>query len=268
MADLDADQSLPAARPPVVPPEPPATRRGLGGRPFSVYLVLAAGLVILAVLLALVVITRRDDDGPPPPICLSVTAAEAERDVNGGLVEQVNVLTEEGRPETGPLAVTLDLVDGNCRELPEGIAAQPDFYRLIGLVTVYNQTRAGEQRILLSWRQQGNIPAALLATPTATTTVTETPTPAPSPTATTQPTAAPRPAPPLVATPARPEATPSPVPTAVRTSVAPASPVATPTPRPTTRAAPPRLTIRATTSERERTAVPAPPNLPTASPGP
>ena len=262
MADQDAEQSAAPfpALPPTTPAEPPAGRsgrgpgRGFGGRPLSVYLVLAAGLAVLVVLLALVVLTGRDDAGPQPPICLPLTPEEAERGVNGGLVAQVNVLTEEGRPETGPLAVTFDLADGNCRELPKGVRAQPDFYRLIGLVTVYNQTRAGEQRIVLSWRQQGDIPADLLGTPppatataTAEATATGTPATAASPTPMAAPTSTPVPTAAAAASPVLPPATPRPAPTATATATAsavptrrPGSPAATPTPaRDRTRVPPP-----------------------------
>ena len=258
MAEPDAQETPLPALPPAIEPDPappgPGGVRGLlGGRPFSIYLVLAAGLAVLLLLLALVVLTGRDDQGPQPPICLPIAPDQAERALTRGQVAQVNVLTEEGRPETGPLAVTLDLTDGNCRELPKGIQSQPDFYRLIGIVTVYNQTRAGEQRIVLSWRQQGNIPADLLATPTATVVATEpltadsTATATPEPTATRETTATPAPA---IATPTR-RATPIPEPTDTATATA------SPTPRAATPAATP---VRATpTPTRSPIRVPATP---------
>jgi hypothetical protein len=245
------------------------------GRPLSVYLVLAAGLGVLILLLALVVITSRNDDGPLPPICLPVTLAEAEDAVNAGGVERMHVLTESGNPEVGPLAVTLDLADaaeGNrCRELPKGVAEQDDFFRLIGVVTVYNQTRAGEQRIALVWEEQGDIPRELLATPTNTPAPTATPSPAPTATATPPPTATPTPtatpAPTATATPRPASPTPSPSPP-------PATPPPVPTPRPTATTAPaatatpvrstatPTATLRATTPEAQ----PSPPARPTPTP--
>lgn len=221
-----------------------------GGRPLSVYLVLAAGLAVLVGLLTLVVLTSRSDDGPRPPICLPVTVVEAEAAVNAGGVERVNILTEQGKPEVGPLAVTLDLSDpagGNrCRELPKGVQGQDDFYRLIGVVTVYNQTRAGEQRIALIWEEQGDIPRELLTTPTATPEPTATATPAPTatpePTATATATATPEPATPT------PTATASPTSTRTPTATATPRPTATPAPTATATAtaAPPTATARAT----------------------
>jgi hypothetical protein len=266
VADQDQAADQPAGSSPALPAASErGSGRGFGGRPLSVYLVLAAGLAVLAVLLALVVLTGRDDDGPQPPICLPVTPEEAERDVNGGLVAQVNVLTEEGRPETGPLAVTLDLGDDTCHELPKGVRAQPDLYRLIGLVTVYNQTRAGEQRIVLSWRQQGNIPADLLATPAPT--VTAPATDFPAPTATAEPTPTPEStAPPTAATPIRRPSTPRPAPTVTVAAVA--TPTATPVPRRASPTAPPTQAptrVATPTPIPVRTLVPSPPLLETAT---
>lgn len=253
MADQpDADHT------PTPSPEAPVGRfgRALGERPLSVYGVLAAGLAVLAVLLALVILTGRGrDTGPQPPTCLPVTLREAEFDVNRGLVERVNVLTEQGKPETGPLAVSLFLADGDCRELPKGVHAQDQFYRLIGVVTVYNQTRAGEQRIGLTWEQQVGIPAELLATPTATATETATP----PPTSTPEPTA-------TVAAPASPPpstAPPSPTPSPTATATArPATPTAGPPPRRATPDAtatrPARATASATPSRLPSSPTPSP----------
>ncbi|MCC6313051.1 MAG: hypothetical protein IT337_03490 [Thermomicrobiales bacterium] len=232
MADADEQQeSTPAGR--------PRLHRLLGGRPLSVYLVLAAGLVVLLGLLALVYVTGRgDSEGPKPPICLPVTLAEAEAAVNRGLVERVNVLTMRESPEIGPLAITLDLVGGNCRELPKGVRTQGDLYRLIGVVTVYNQTRAGEQRIALLWEEQADIPSDLLATPSPTASPTPTPTATPIPTATAPatstaiPTATPAP----TATPVPPTATPAPTatPRPPTATAAPTKPAVAPTSAPTT----------------------------------
>ena len=235
MAEIDdqADEMTPAL------PEPDdrrrlLSRRLLGGRPLSVVGILIAGLLVLIVLLAIVIITGRNDQtGPAPLTCLPVTLGEAEASVRGGVVTRVTVLTERGKPETGPLAVTLDLSDGNCRELPKGVTAQDELYRFVGEVTVYNQLAAGDQRIRLVWEQQGNIPPPLLATATATPTVTPLPTSTPPPTETPIPTPTPAP----TVTPA-PTYTPVP-PTPTST---PPPPTATPRPAPTvppTRPAPP-----------------------------
>ncbi|HEU5432914.1 MAG TPA: hypothetical protein VFU81_14700 [Thermomicrobiales bacterium] len=212
------------------------SQRLLGGRPLSVVGILIAGLLVLVVLLAIVIITGRNDKtGPAPLTCLPVSLAEAEASVRGGLVDRVAVLTERGKPETGPLAVTLDLTDGNCRELPKGVTAQDELYRFIGEVAVYNQLAAGDQRIRLAWEQQGNIPAPLLATATPTPTVTPIPTQTPIPTPTPLPTSTPAPTATATATPA-PTTTPvPPTPTAtpLPPTATPLPPTATPRPAPT-----------------------------------
>ncbi|MBA2596785.1 MAG: hypothetical protein H0V00_09205, partial [Chloroflexia bacterium] len=195
-----------------------SARRLLGDRPLSMYGVLIVGIGVLAALLAVVIVTGRGDD-PPPITCLPVTLAEGESLVRGGVVDHINVLTERGKPETGPLAVSLDLDNGSCRELPKGVAVQRDLYEAVGVITVYNQTQPADNRVRIVWEEQADIPPPLLATNT----------PIPLPTAT------PSPTPPPTMTPVPPTATPLP-PTAT-----PAPPTATPAP-PTTTAAPPTAT--------------------------
>lgn len=221
----------------------PLPRRLVGEQSLSVYGVLLAGVGVLAVLLGIIWATGRGDGPADKPDCLTTTPDEALANINDGAVASMRVLTEQGRPERGPLLVTLDLNNGNCRRLPEGIAAQPELYQIIGYVTVFNQSRAGEQRINLDWNEESDPPALSLATATPTPTVTpqptDTPTPtetpvpptAPPPTATVAPTATPaptatRPPPTATATPAPPSPPP--------TRAAPAPSVPTPvTPPPT-----------------------------------
>lgn len=246
MAEIDdqSDEMTPA----VPPPEGRRrliSRRLLGGRPLSVVGILIAGLLVLVVLLAIVIITGRNDKtGPAPLTCLPVTLAEAEASVTDGLVGRVTVLTERGKPETGPLAVTLDLNDGNCRELPKGVTAQDELYRFVGEVTVYNQLAAGDRRIRLVWEQQGNIPPPLLATATPTPTVTPPPTQTPAPTPTPLPT--PTPVPTATATPAPTETPVPPTPTSTPEPTATPAPPPTATPRPAATRAPARPTPRPT----------------------
>lgn len=162
----------------------PLPRRPLAGQSLSVYGVLLAGVGVLVVLLAIIWATGRGDGTAEGPDCLPVTSDEALTSIDDGTVERMRVLTEQGRPERGPLLVTLDLNNGNCRRLPEGVSAQPELYRIIGYVTVFNQSRAGEQRINLDWSEDSDIPALLLATATPTPTVTPQPTDTPTPTET------------------------------------------------------------------------------------
>ena len=164
-------------------------KRLLGGRPLSVYGVLLAGVGVLAILLAIVYVTGRGDGtGQETPSCLDVDRAAAEQAIAEGQVERVSIVTEQDRPERGPLAVELELTDGaTCWQLPQGIASQSDLNQVIGIVTVYNEVRAGEQRIRFRWVQAPNIPPQLLATATPTPTVTPLPTPTALPTETPPP---------------------------------------------------------------------------------
>ena len=197
--------------------------RLLGGRPLSVYGVLIAGIGVLALLLAIVVITGRGDGaGDETPICLPIDRDKAFDAIDAGTVERMNVVREQDRPEVGPIAVTLDLNDGDCRRLPEGVASQRDLYEIIGVVTVFNESREGEQRIRVRWAEQ-SIPAELRATATPTPTVTPPPTYTPVPTPTPLPTNTPPPTATIV------PPTPSPAPpTATATAAAPTETVAAP----------------------------------------
>ena len=195
-----------------------APRRLLGGRPLSMYAVLFAGIGVLAALLGVLIVTTRGDE-PPPITCLPVTLEEGEALVRGGQVARISVLTERGKPQTGPLAVTLDLNNGSCRELPKGVAAQRDLYVAVGVVTVHNQTQPADNRVRIVWEEQADIPLHLLATNTPT----PLPTSTPLPTATPEP-PTPTPVPPTP-TPEPPTPTPEPPPSTPEPS--PATPVAT-----------------------------------------
>jgi hypothetical protein len=234
-------------------------RRLLGGRPLSMYGVLIVGIGVLAALLAVVVITGRGDE-PPPITCLPVTLDEGEALVRGGQVDRISVLTESGKPETGPLAVTLDLNNGSCRELPKGVAEQRALYEAVGVVTVHNQSQSADNRVHIVWEEQANIPAPLLATNTPTPLPTSTPEPTPIPptdtpvpTETAVPTATPEP----TATPVPPTPTPTPEPA----TPTPAPPTATPVPATAT-------TVQPAATPRPPTATPRPPAAtPAATPG-
>jgi hypothetical protein len=206
-----------------------APRRLIGGRPLSMYGVLIAGIGVLAALVGILIVTTRGEE-PPPITCLPVTLDEGEALVRGGEVDRISVLTERGKPQTGPLAVTLDLNNGSCRELPKGVAAQRDLYVAVGVVTVHNQTQPADNRVRIIWEEQADIPLTLLATNT----------PTPHPTAT-QPPPTPTPVPPtptptpLTPTPEPPTSTPEP-PTAtpVPPTATPVPPTSTPLPSPAT----------------------------------
>lgn len=231
------------------PEQRPSRLQRLGGdRPLSVFGVLLAGAAVLIILLIVVITTSINTNDPQRSTCLGIDIQEAETALTNGQVRQLTIVTRQGDPETGPVAATIDMTDQICRRLPEGIAAQPDIYRFIGMATVYNQTFPGEQSIAIRWETQPNIPADLLSTPTITPTPLPTPTDTPVPTPTI--TATPEPTVPPTATPTvAPTRTPvPPTATAIPTATSTATPAATPRP---TRAP-------ATPATREPTA-PAPP---------
>ncbi|MGI9253190.1 MAG: hypothetical protein ACR2J8_05555, partial [Thermomicrobiales bacterium] len=214
--------------------EPKADHRVSSGRSrsWSVLAVLAAGLAVLAGLVLFLMLSGRNKDvAPPVLICLPIGLDVAETAVMNGDVARLHVLTERGKPEVGPIAITLDLDDTTCRELPKGVQGQDSFYRLIGLTTVYNQTRAGEERINVLWEEQTNIPMELLATSTSTPEATATLAPPPPPTA----------LPPVIATAIPPTAVPAAA-TAIPPTATALPPTATTAP-PTPTAVPPTATI-------------------------
>ena len=245
-------------------PRPARLQRLLGDRPISVFGVLLAGGAVLLVLLIVIVVTSLNADEPDRATCLGIEFADAERAIRDRQIRQMNVVTQEDDPERGPLAVTVDFADQTCRRLPEGVSAQAELYRIIGMATVYNQTFPGEQSIALQWETQANIPAELLATATST----PSPTPLVPDTATPAPTISPMPTlpatPPATATLAPttvPTITPSPTaapPTA--TSVPPTRPPASPTVTPRPTVAP---TVIPTATPRATSAPPRPPVAPT-----
>ncbi len=236
---------------PVDEPGPLSSRRFIGGRPLSMYIVAIAGIGVLAALFAVVIITGRGDE-PPPITCLPVNLDESAALVRGGQVERINVLTQRGKPETGPLAVSLDLRNGGCRELPKGVAGQRDLYEAVGVVTVHNQSQSADNRIRFVWEEQADIPELLLATNT----------PTPLPTATPEPTATPTVAPPT-ATPEPPTSTPQPpTPTPLPPTATPVPPTATPVP-PTATPPPPTATAKPPTATPvPATATPRPTRTP------
>lgn len=168
--------------------------RLLGDRSLSVYGVLLAGAAVLAVLLGIVWVTGRGGGTAETPTCLDVDLADANEAVGNGLVEQLRIVTDQEQPERGALAVEMRLNDGaTCWQLPQGVANHDALNQIIGVAAVYNEVRAGEQRIGFRWEQPSNIPAALLATATPSPTATPLPTRTPLPVATPAPTATPFP---------------------------------------------------------------------------
>lgn len=225
-------------------------RRLMGRRPLTMSAVLIAGIGVLAALTAVLIVTSRGDQ-PPPITCLPVTVDEGETLIREGQVARISVLTVRGQPQTGPIAVSMDLRNGTCRELPKGVAGQRQLYEAVGVVTVHNQSQSSDNRVRIDWEEQDDIPPLLLATNSPT------PTPAPptpSPTVTPlPPTATPAPPPPTATPPPTPTATLAPTATLVPPTATP-PPTATRTPpTPTAARVPPTVTLTPQPANREAT---------------
>ena len=176
--------------------------RVLGGRPLSVYGVLAAGVAVLVILLGIIVITATGGpDNPGTPLCVQTNADDARLLVYRGQVRQIDVVTVPERPNVS-VGVRLESVDDTCYELPQGLANQAAHEAVLGAAQLYNNGRSADERVRVRFPEQ-QVPAELLATatptPVATATATVPPTVPPAsptaepPTATPEPTATPSP---------------------------------------------------------------------------
>lgn len=188
--------------------------RLVGGRPLTVYVVLAAGILALVFLLAIVWLSATNGGEDDPPICARMDLPEALANVEAGQVERVDMVAVRDRPEFGPMIIQVELLDGTCRQLePPGITGRDQAYRFEGVVDWHNRT--AEQRIRVHTRFD-DVPTDLLVPPT--------PSPTLVPTATVPPPASPT--------------APPPPPTATAMATATVEPTATPTPMPTPTAPP------------------------------
>lgn len=142
----------------------------LGNRPLSVYGVLAAGIAVLLVLLAIIWITATDNDTPEPPVCVNLDVANAQEEILAGRVDRATVLFDPDvvSPDNvrfGPAAVRLDLLDGSCFNLPQGLVGRDVAYQIVGIIDFYNTT-TDNQRVRLRYEERGDLPAELFQTPT------------------------------------------------------------------------------------------------------
>jgi len=197
--------------------------RALGGRPLSVYGVLAAGVLVLVVLLVIIWLTATGgEDNAADDQCFGMTAEEAQAVIERGEVTSIRITTARERsdgPEL-PIAAQLDLSDGGCRYLPEGATNRNGTLLVLGTADFYNRNHPADERIRIRDQEQANVPAEVFATATPTPTVGPTETPVP-------PTAAPTLPP---ASPTAPPPTEAPVPSA--TAAPPPSPAAAGSPEP------------------------------------
>lgn len=167
---------------------PAKSAHGRGGstghRSRSVYVVLAVGVVALLALL-LIIYFSSDRDLPEQPICTTVSAESARQAVLEGRITRVTVAYDDTviRPSAtnwGPVLARLDYTDGQCANLPQGIANQDDIYLLLGTITAFNGITENAQ-VEISYDRETNLQPSLFTTPTPPPTPTEEPSPTPTP---------------------------------------------------------------------------------------
>lgn len=139
--------------------------RRIGGRPLMVYLVLFAGAATLFLLLIIVWISATGGGEGEQPICLDIAKDEAISQVYAGSVKRVNVLIDEANPTLGPFALQLDMSDGSCRKLPQGVGNQSGMLEVLGAVEFSNTI--GDQRVRTNY-QRKQVPPELMQTSTPT----------------------------------------------------------------------------------------------------
>lgn len=156
-------------------------------RPRSVYIVLGVGVASLLILLFVIYISS-DRSLPERPICSTVGAGAAEHAVLDGRVRSLTLAYDDTillptDENWGPVLARIEYIDGQCANLPQGIEHQPEMFRLLGAITVYNDTTENQQ-VELNYDRTTLLDPMLFATPTmpVTPTIEPTPSPTPSPT--------------------------------------------------------------------------------------
>jgi len=183
-------------------------KRDARGRPLAVYGILGIGVATLLALMLVIYFWSADRDRPEQIICAAISPDRAQLAVRDGQVERL-MLAYDGDVDLatdrtwGPVLARIDYVDGQCANLPQGIANQTDVLGILGSIAFYNETTESAQ-IEILYNPTAGLDSQLFAAPTL------------EPTATTPPTETPA----VMETAA---ATPATIPTE-----APATPVATP----------------------------------------
>lgn len=197
MADDQPDKPAPA-RPsaPSVDRVLRSVRHKLGskdarGRPLSVYGILAIGVATLLVLLLVVYFSAADRDNPDQPICTTIQPDQAALAVRDGTARRLTIAYDDEiemptNNRWGPVLARLDYVDGQCANLPQGLANQSDVYAVVGVINFYNETTENP-RVEIVYDRANSLDAALFLIPSPT------PTPSPTPAATIVPTPSPTP---------------------------------------------------------------------------
>ena len=205
MAD-DQPDNIPADRskPPSVDRAMISLRRRLAsrdaqGRPLSVYAVLALGVATLLVLLLVVYFSSADRDRADQPICTTIEPEQAELAVRDGTARRLTIAYDDEveiptNRRWGPVLARLDYANGQCANLPQGIANQGDVYTVVGVINVYNETTENPQ-VEIIYERSSTLDEGLFAMPTPTTVPTAIPSPTPEPTL--SPTLSPTPEPAL-----------------------------------------------------------------------
>lgn len=180
----------------------------------SVYGILAAGVAALLILLLVIYLTASDRGNPEQPICTTISPEQASLAVRDGRAETLTIAYDD-EVETptserwGPVLARIDYADGQCANLPQGIANQTDVYAIVGVINFYNETTENTQ-VRILYERSRTLYAGLFVMPTEVPTATVpppatvivTPTPDPEPTG--------LPVIPPVIPPATPAATPEP----------------------------------------------------------
>jgi hypothetical protein len=162
---------------------------GVGNRPRSVYAVLVVGVVALLTLL-LIIYFSSDRNTPEQPICTTVDVNTARQAVLEGRIQRITMAYDEtaappSADNWGPVLARLDYTDGQCANLPQGIASQNDIYLITGTIKIFNDITENQQ-IEITYDRTTALDAALFTTPTPEPTAT--PEVTPTAEATTEPT--------------------------------------------------------------------------------
>jgi len=153
------------------------------GRPLSVYGILAIGVATLLVLLLVVYFSASDRDNPDQPICTSIQPAQAENAVRDGQAQRLTIAYDDEiemptNKRWGPVLARLDYADGQCANLPQGIANQGDVYAIVGVINFYNETTENPQ-VEIVYDRSNSLDEGLFVPPTIPTTPTPVPTATP-----------------------------------------------------------------------------------------
>lgn len=182
-------------------------KRDSRGRPLAVYGILGIGVATLLALMLVIYFWSANRDRPEQPICTTIPADRAEDAIRDGEVERLILAYDGGvdfatERSWGPVQARIDYVDGQCANLPQGIANQTGLLAILGAIAFYNETTESAQ-VEVTYNPITGLDPSLFTMPTPV--LTETPIPTQLPEAT--------------ETPPSPEASPT---------AAPATPLATP----------------------------------------